>query len=1331
MRLTRQQWLRRQARSYRPRLEALEDRALPSTFTVLNTNDSGAGSFRQALLDANANANSGGPDVIDFAIATSGVQTISLQSPLPQVTDPVVIDGISEPGYAGTPLVQIDGSALGGSPIGLDLTAGNCTVKGLDLSGFQQGTGRDILLEQNGGDLVTGCFLGCDPTGTQALTGAEGIGVACDNNTIGGTAAAAGNVFFGQMTISSLSISGNNNLVEGNRIGTNNSGGTTLTVNGIWISGGSNNTIGGRTTAARNVISGNSGAEIEIDNGTGNVVQNNFIGTDATGTQVVASSAGADGVVVNGGSNNTIGGAGGTGNVIAGQTASTPQPTALGAGVRIESGTTGTVIEGNLIGTDGTGSTGLGNVTGVTIESGASATTVGGTAAGAGNLISANSSTGLVLLNSGNLVEGNFIGTDISGSSALGNGAGGVSLVSQNTVGGATAVARNVIAGNSGLDMSVSGLANLIEGNFIGTDATGATALLASQTVSGAGIILSAASGNTIGGTATGARNVIAGRPDTAQQAGVGIALTHGTTGTLIENNFIGTDVTGGKELGTGVGVSIDPTSTGNTIGGASSHAGNIISGAKDFGLQITGTGNLIEGNLVGTDATGTTAVPNLIGISENGPNSVGGTVAGAGNLVSGNVQAGITLGVQTGSGGALVQGNLIGTDRTGTQALPNGIGIEILSASNTIGGTTARSSNIISGNTGNGIESFGPNSDADGNAIEGNLIGTDNSGRNPLGNGGSGIFLGFGSNNSIGGTATGAPNVIAFNGSDGVQIASGTGNAVRANSIHHNGSGLGIDLVGGNRNQAAPHLSSATFNAATGLIAVTGSLRGLANAAYSVDFFLNPYDDAEGKQFVGFGKVTTNGAGQATFSFRIAARPSPGFRVTASATDPKGNTSPFSNGPGDYYSAQVFVVTNNSDSGPGSLREAILTADANVGHAGGPDLISFNIPGGGVQAINLLRALPQVRDVVIIDATSQPGYAGKPMVVLNGSGVILPPGVPSTDGLDLAGGNSTVRGLAIGGFSEAGILLEHKGGDLIEANFLGTDATCTTALGNGSGLEIASGSNNTIGGTSAAQMNVLSGNGVGLDVGSTGDLIEGNRIGTDFSGMRAVANSVGVLVLSGANGNTIGGLTTAAGNLISGNAQDGLVIDGSANRVEQNSIGTDRTRAAGLGNGGNGLSITGSKNVIGGTTTGNVIAFNGADGVRVSTGTGDGIHGNSIFSNTGLPIDLLSGGNHNRPAPQLISAVFNPAAASLTIKGQLKSVAGTTFTLEFFADPPGDAEGKIFLGSATVVTGPSGSVSFTIRFKAAPFPPGELITATAADPANDTSPFSTGVVVS
>src|SRR5579884_577327 len=170
----------------RPGVEALEGRRLLTVFAVTNTNDSDSGSLRQAILDANANP---GSDTIQFQIPGTGVHTIVPGSALPPITDPVVFDVTQEPGYAGKPLIELDGAVAGTTGVnGLVISAGNSTVSGLIINRF---SGEGLVLNTAGGDVVKGNYVGTDPSGEAAPGNADGVAVqSVANVTIGGTGAA-------------------------------------------------------------------------------------------------------------------------------------------------------------------------------------------------------------------------------------------------------------------------------------------------------------------------------------------------------------------------------------------------------------------------------------------------------------------------------------------------------------------------------------------------------------------------------------------------------------------------------------------------------------------------------------------------------------------------------------------------------------------------------------------------------------------------------------------------------------------------------------------------------------------------------------------------------------------------------------------------------------------------------------------------------------------------------------------------------------------------------------------------------------------------------------
>ncbi len=474
-----------------------------------------------------------------------------------------------------------------------------------------------------------------------------------------------------------------------------------------------------------------------------------------------------------------------------------------------------------------------------------------------------------------------------------------------------------------------------------------------------------------------------------------------------------------------------------------------------------------------------------------------------------------------------------------------------------------------------------------------------------------------------------------------------------------------------------------------------------------------------------------------------------------------------------------VATVTTTVDSGPGSLRQAILDNNA----APGPNVIAFAIAAGGVQTIRPTSALPTITQPVAIDGTTQPGYAGTPLIVLAGGAA----GRAAT-GLTINAGNSFVRGLVINGFYD-GIDLSGNGGDLLVGNYLGTDSTGTQAVGNRHfGLLIRSSApDNTVGGSSPGAGNLIAGNqGPGLVLRSGHNQVVGNQIGTDVTGTLPLGNAYGVDVTGsnntlvgnliaanrydgiyledtsrrnlvvgnqiGTNGtgtlplgnkygvlisgshNTIGGTSLGAGNLISGNAAEGVTLFGDHNRVQGNFIGTDLSGTLSLSNGDNGIFVqdfgNAYDNTIGGYAAGaaNTIAFNGNDGVLVDAIAGTAILRNAIFANGNRGIELAEGGNHNQVAPVLTAAAAD--AQRITISGSLTSTPDTTFTLQFFSNSAGDpGEGQSFLGSVKVTTDASGTASFTIT-RSVPVAPGQFITATATDPGNNTSPFSDPVQV-
>lgn len=420
-------------RTSRLGVEALEDRWLLAVFTVTTVADSGAGSLRQAILDANATA---GQDTIQFAIPGTGNHLIQPTSALPTITDAVIINGYTQagsspntngPGASSNAVItiQLDGSQLSGEFTGLVITAGNSTVKGLSITGFVE---FGLHFATNGGNTIQGDSIKGNSQGNLVID--DG-----DSNTIGGLTAAARN------TLDSIALNTSNNTVQNNE------------TKGMTVSG-SSNTIGGTTPEARNIFSGNITYGINIG-GSNNLVQGNYIGTDITGTVAIGNRRA--GVFITG-TNNSIGGtAAGAGNVISGN----------GRGVYLFGGNNNTV-QGNLIGTNAAGTAVLGNSgEGFLITSGAANNLIGGTTAAAANTLAGNH-TGVTLFQgaTGNMIQGNHIGTLADGSTPAGNTFAGVlaaSTASENTIGGTIPGAGNLIANTQGDGTAGSGSGVLVE----------------------------------------------------------------------------------------------------------------------------------------------------------------------------------------------------------------------------------------------------------------------------------------------------------------------------------------------------------------------------------------------------------------------------------------------------------------------------------------------------------------------------------------------------------------------------------------------------------------------------------------------------------------------------------------------------------------------------------------------------------------------------------------------------------------------------------------------------------------------------------------------------
>jgi len=561
--------------------------ASAGTFTVTNTAASGAGSMRQAILDSKANPDS---DTINFNIPGAGPHVIQPTTNLPALTTEVLIDGTSQPGYAGVPIIVIDGSLAGASVNGMQLVGGNSVVKALAIHSF---SANGLRFNTLGGNTVEGCYIGLQQNGTTvASNGSNGIIIDnIPNNVIGGTTAAARNVITGNGA-NGLRISGagsTGNRVEGNyiglnRLGTGASGNGLTSGSNLFIDEASNNTVGG-SEAARNYVAGapnGVGVNITGVGAVGNEISFNYIGTDITGMNNLPNSF--SGMAVTQGAKDTIV----RNNLLSGNFPG------AGGGIKIEFGANGTQVQGNLIGTDVTGNGALGNFRGILIQ-GANDNVIGGPNPADRNIIAGNESNGVAIQTdgaTGNLVEGNLIGLDIDGDTAMGNGNNGVTLRRSDNIVRNNVISANAFHGVQLLDeFSVD---NQVYGNLIGTNEAGTAAIPnGSNGVS----INSGASDNQIG--LAGSPNVISGN---GNPNGNGVRIDAATsTGNLIRGNRIGTRLDGVTALpNVNRGVYLTNGASSNMIGGEAASDGNTIAFNGNDGVGVeSGTMNSILGNSI------------------------------------------------------------------------------------------------------------------------------------------------------------------------------------------------------------------------------------------------------------------------------------------------------------------------------------------------------------------------------------------------------------------------------------------------------------------------------------------------------------------------------------------------------------------------------------------------------------------------------------------------------------------------------------------------------------------------------------------------------------
>lgn len=843
-----------------------------------------------------------------------------------------------------------------------------------------------------------------------------------------------------------------------------------------------------------------------------------------------------------------------------------------------------------------------------------------------------------------------------------------------------------------------------------------------------------------------------------------------------------GTIIAGTVQLGSSTALPVN----GNVTLGSAARLGNLTTNASGI-LRLNG--HSAEIGALTTDGTGAsnavsngsvTAATLTIG-GGDATSTFSGTLSngGSGALSVAKIGSGtITLsaanahsGTTTISGGILQLGNANAAQNSVVSiGLDNGLAFDGGIGSFAIGGLSG-SGSLALADTASAAVALSAGG-ANGDTIHSGIL----SGAGSLTKTGSGTLTLAGANAYAGGTTISAGTLLANNasgsatGTGNIAVSSGatlggTGSVSGAVTVNSGaaispGSGGTSILITGNLTLASSATLNATINTST---AGSGhdqlSIIGAVNLAGSTLSLSGSRTASPGEQII---LISNDGADAVVGTFAGLAEGAPvtwnGATYTVSYQGGSGNDVALTDV--QFVSVSVDTTSDTADGtttsiaallgdkgadGKISLREAILAANNSANAAGGADRILFNIAGAGVQTIAPASALPSITDAVVIDATSQPGFGGSPIIAIDGSSAGA-----GINGLALAVGSdgSTIRGLVINRFGGDGMRVSSNN-NLIAGNFVGTDSSGTIDLGNSDdGIQV-DGTGNLIGGSSAADRNVLSGNGYGICLFGGSNTVRGNYIGVSAAGTADLGNAVNGIYTSGA-GNTIGGAGAGEGNVISGNDNDGIFLGADSATIQGNFIGTDAAGSAAIANIGEGIKVEGANNVIGGTTSGagNVIANNANNGISLhfATAFGNAIQGNSIHTNglLGINIDITTntpqpndaddvdfgGPNNGQNYPILTSARFQ--GSDITVIGSLNSTPGRTFRIELFAGSAGDAsghgEGENYLGSFNITTDAGGDASFSQALVAS-VSLGAAISATATDlTTNDTSEFAATV---
>ncbi|MCP3981212.1 MAG: DUF11 domain-containing protein [bacterium] len=1462
---------------------------------------SAQGSLRQFLKNANAIGTGGGTTAnsSQFRIPGAGPHTIQPVAALPAMDDPLVLDGYTQPGasantaaapaaFDGTLLIELDGTTAGASVDGLVVSGGSSTIRGLVINRF---LADGIVLKTLGGNAVEGNYIGVDTTGMLDRGNTlQGVDVESIGNTIGGAAPAARNISSGNDS-RGVRLKADGNFVYGNYLGVAADGLTERRNNtqGIKIVGGDNNTVGGSTPAEGNLISGNDGIGVLLENAAdGNFVRGNLIGTDRTGAAGLDNLTGGIRVAQNS-HDNTIGGLlPGQGNTIAFNG---------GPGIIIRSDCLRNAIQRNSI----TSNTGLG----IDINDNAvpDLNDLGDVVPGGNNVLNypvldTAWVVGANLRLAGWARPGSIIELFVSDGDPSDFGEGATHEITL-TEGGTGAGGEDSYADTDGATNDpYGGVATPVNGILQGEDSTNRfdfTFPLSAGVVVGTELTATARDG--VGNTSEFSGYVTV----AVAPADLSITKTDGPDPAPVDGPVVYTLVVTNNGPHTATNVVVTDVLPAGT---------SFVSATPSQG-SCSGT-TTITCNLGAIVNTGTASVeililtPSVVGIITNNASVAADQTdpVGADNSAAENTDVVLTTNIMdlpltqytrlhgfldyTVTGGSLRtgdQGNSacnVGPNSTANlSGIPVGATIraaylywggsgatvdtnvtldsQAITADRTFTGQFTQGSKVYDFFSGMADVTAQIDGSRNGSyTFTGLTVDTTNpfcSGKAVIA--GWSLFVIYEENSLTGKTLVlydgfdierhgatsyilsgiwaaepvdvrttfltwegdaglaGGSESLEFNATAQSDVDNPVDNVFNStiNSLGVTDS-WGVDLdtfdvsslvsegdtLASTRVSVGPDmviLNAVLLQAKSNIIVGHafedvnyggGAGRDMTTAVAAAPSFTVPRPGAVVELYDNAGvflRTTTTdtdgnygfaGLNDGDYDVRVvndsvdSGRPSAAgtewpvqtYRSDASSgtaaavSDEVGGADPAAEDSGANATmlslgsitaqsvAPVTVATgiavldvdfgfnfdsvvNTNATGQGTLRQFLDNANslgnANLdqdGRTAGIEHAIFMLADGtarpglkasypsqfsaGVATITPGSALPFVLFPAVLDATTQPGWVDRPIVELDGTGVAA-----GVSGLQVSAGASTIRGFVINDFTFSGIRLDTAGGNTVQANWLGLDATGTSAAPNsGEGVFIDDVPGNTVGGTDAADRNVLSGNqwhGVLVEgANASGNKIEGNFIGTDPTGMVPIPNDIGVY-LNDAPNNVVGGTLVGAGNLVSGNDVFGVYLVGApttGNRVEGNTIGLRSDGSGPLGNGGRGVGVFAAvANTIGGTDPDAANVVTGSTvGIGLDSGSALTIRGNAIYGNGSVGIDLdmdgvtpndgATGAGANDGLDYPIFTESRLAPGVLHIEGYVGTPATKVpgpHTIEVFkADDDGNNNGEIIAGDGESV---------------------------------------------